>query len=87
MCEPVVQSVLGSIADVLRSIKIRLADLEVDDVATLRLKLFGLCESLECGLGPQPGLSGCEPCHGVDLQSHCNLRVTAANFQWPPDFR
>ena len=43
------------IDDVVRSGEIRLADLEMDDAASLGLEETCMREHLECALGPQPG--------------------------------
>ena len=48
---PVVERPLGGFNDVRRGWKVGLADLQVDDVATLGLELARLGEHLEGGLG------------------------------------
>ena len=47
----VVERLLGRVADVHRRVEVGLADLEVDDVVTLRLPRAGARRSLERGLG------------------------------------
>src|SRR5207253_9137513 len=47
-----------------RGVEVRLADLEVNDVATFGFECPSLGEDLECGLGAEPRPAACERSHG-----------------------
>ena len=53
----------AGVGDALRSVEIRLADLEVDDVLPLRLERARLREDLERGLGTESLHAGRERTH------------------------
>src|SRR4030081_1153411 len=66
-------------------VEIRLADLEGDDVAALRLERLRLCEDLECGLGPESRHSCCERSHGSPMSLGRELSLTASEPLGPDD--
>ena len=57
---PVEQGLGARFDDVARSREVGLADLEVDDAATLRFELARAGEHLECRLRAEPLEPGCE---------------------------